>query len=76
MLDLTVYRRELSCGVSFGAIFMSVNIADRPTFKKELFNLINVCSLFNLSICNFNYLSDLILYSLHRQKLKSDCVSS
>ena len=48
---LTVYRRELSCGsllliigVRFGTIFMSVNIAERPTFEKELFTLINVCS--------------------------------
>ena len=31
----------------------------------------------NLSICNLNpYLSDLILYSLPRQNLKSDFVSS
>ena len=34
----------LIIGVSFGAIFMSVNIAERPTFEKELFALINVCS--------------------------------
>ena len=33
-------------GVSVGAIlvFMTVNIAERPTFKKELFALTNVCS--------------------------------
>ena len=30
--------------VSFGAIFMSVNIAERPTFEKEQFTLTNVCS--------------------------------
>ena len=47
-------------GVSVGAIFMSVNIATRPTFGKELFTLINICSLYNLTICNFSYLSDLI----------------
>ena len=34
----------LIIGFSFGAIFMSVNIAERPTFEKELFALINVCS--------------------------------
>ena len=34
----------LIIGVSFGAIFMSINIAERPTFVKELFALINVCS--------------------------------
>ena len=34
----------LIISVSFGAIFMSVNIAERPTFEKELFALINVCS--------------------------------
>ena len=53
----------LSCGsllliisVSFGAIFMSVNIhvAEIPTFKKELFALINVCSqIYELSFSNF-----------------------
>ena len=51
ILCLTVYKQGLSCGslllingVSFGAIFMSVNIAERPNFEKELFALINVCS--------------------------------
>ena len=66
----------LILGVSFGAIFMSVNIAECPSFEKELLTLINVCSLCNLSICNFNYLSDLILYSLRRQNSKCNCVSS
>ena len=33
----------LIIGVSFGAIFMSVYKAERPTFEKELFALINVC---------------------------------
>ena len=31
-------------GVIFHAIFMSVNIAERPIFEKELFALINVYS--------------------------------
>ena len=44
----------LIIGVSFGAIFMSVNIVERSTFGKELFALINVCSQMyeGDSICN------------------------
>ena len=28
----------------FGAIFLSVNMAERPFFEKEMFALINACS--------------------------------
>ena len=72
-------RRELSCGcllliigVRFGTICMSVNEAKRPTFQKELFTLIK--RLFKNVICLF--LISVILYSLRRQNLKSDCISS
>ena len=34
----------LIIGVSFDAIFMFINIAEIPTFEKELFTLIDVCS--------------------------------
>ena len=45
----------LIIGVCFGAIFTSVKIAEGTTFEKELFTLINVCSLCNPSIGNFSY---------------------
>ena len=34
------------CGIycCFGAITLSVNMAERPVFEKEMFALINVCS--------------------------------
>ena len=47
----------LIIGVSFCAIFMSVNIAERPTFEKKTFALINVCfQMYLLSISYFIYL--------------------
>ena len=47
----------LIIGVSFGAIFMSVNIAERPTFEKKTFALIKVCfQMYLLSISYFIYL--------------------
>ena len=62
----------LIIGVSFGAIVMSVYIAERPTFleravrfDKRLFT--NVRCLFLISF---------IYYSLRRQNLKYDCSSS
>ena len=33
----------LIIGVSFGAIFMSVNIAERTNLEKEMFDFLNVC---------------------------------
>ena len=57
----------LTIGVSFFAIFMSVNIDEGSTFQKELLTLLNVFFTFNLSLCNFNNLLELILYSLRRQ---------
>ena len=46
-------------------IFMSVNIAERPAFEKELYILIEVC------LHYFVY----FLYSLRRQKFESDCIT-
>ena len=50
-----------------GAIFMSVNIAEIPTFVKDERLFTNVIYLFLISV---------ILYSLRRQNSKSDCIST
>ena len=45
-------------GASFDALFMSGNIAERPTFEKELFAVITFLHKYtrNLSISNFSHL--------------------
>ena len=52
--------------VSFGAIFMSVNLAERPTFEKELLALIkhlftNVSCLFLISFISKSEFNNLIV---------------